>query len=159
MIRLARIDHVGLRVEALDEAPSAGAASSAWSSSRDGEVVHLACDDEPYCLELSAAGGGAVGIEHVAWELHPDCDLDAARAHLERLGIEVDEDIAGGLTCRDLDGNRIQLLPARARTGIERYVQHAGPRLGPGPRESLGTSTSSLAGPRSRPASTRMHSG
>ena len=140
MIRLARIDHVGLRVEDLAEA------AERWCSqfglverSREGEVVHLACDDEPYCLELSAADGEAVGIEHVAWELHPDCDLDAARAHLQRLGIEVEEDVAGGLTCRDLEGNRIQLLPARDRTGVERYVQHARPVAGvPGAPRKLG---------------------
>ena len=140
MIRLARIDHVGLRVEDLDEA------AERWCSqfglverSREGEVVRLACDDEPHCLELSAGRGEAVGIEHVAWELHPDCDLDAARAHLEGLGIGVDEDVAGGLTCRDLDGNRIQLLPARARTGVEGYVQHARPAAGvPGAPRKLG---------------------
>jgi catechol 2,3-dioxygenase-like lactoylglutathione lyase family enzyme len=140
VIRLAYIDHVGLAVSDLD------AAAGRWcrqfglvERSRVDGRARLACDDEPYCLELSEAGDRPAGIDHVAWELHADCGLDVARAHLERLGVEVDDDPQGGLTCRDPDGNRIQLLPARGRSGVDRYVQHARPAAGvPGAPRKLG---------------------
>ena len=138
MIRLGRIDHVGLRVEDLDEAAARWCAQFGLvERSREGGMARLACDDEPYCLELSA--GEPAGIEHVGWELHHDCEVAAAREHLDALGVEVADDGEGGVTCRDLDGNRIRLMPARARSGIERYVQHARPAAGvPGAPRKLG---------------------
>jgi catechol 2,3-dioxygenase-like lactoylglutathione lyase family enzyme len=140
VIRLARIDHVGLGVADLDEAAERWCAQFGLvERERADGVVRLACDDEPYCLELTLTGGQAPGIEHVAWELHPDCDLDQARSHLGGLGLEVAEDPASGLTCRDPEGNRIQLMPARERTGAERWVQHARPAAGvPGAPRKLG---------------------
>ncbi|MSO41223.1 MAG: hypothetical protein EXQ70_04905 [Solirubrobacterales bacterium] len=138
MIRVAYIDHVGLTVRDLHEA------AGRWSAefglverSRDGDAVRLACDDEPFCLELTA--GEHTGIEHVAWELHPSCDIAAARSHLEGIGVATENDGDGGLYFRDLDENRIQLLPARQREGAARYVQHARPAAGvPGAPRKLG---------------------
>jgi catechol-2,3-dioxygenase len=140
LIRLAYIDHVGLSVRDLDEA------TGRWCEQfglvereRDGDVARLACDDEPFCLELRPAGDGPAGIEHVAWELHSGCDVAAARSHLEGLEVDCEDDGDGGLLLGDLDGNRIQLLPARAREGEARYVQHARAAAGvPGAPRRLG---------------------
>ena len=82
MIRLHRLDHVCLRVADLDEA------SARWQlqfglveRSREAGRALLACNDEPYCLEL--VEGGRPGHDHFAFELARDCSLDDARAHLE----------------------------------------------------------------------------
>ena len=82
MIRLHRLDHVCLRVADLDEA------SARWQlqfalveRSRDDGRALLACNDEPYCLEL--VEGGVPGHDHYAFELAPGCSLDDARAHLD----------------------------------------------------------------------------
>ncbi len=82
MIRLHRIDHAALRVADLDEA------SARWQiqfglveRSREGGRALLACNDEPYCLELLE--GEAPGHDHFAFELAHDCSLAEARAHLE----------------------------------------------------------------------------
>ena len=68
MIRLHRLDHVCLRVADLDEA------SARWQlqfalveRSREGGRALLACNDEPYCLEL--VEGDAPGHDHSAFEL------------------------------------------------------------------------------------------
>lgn len=140
MIRLARIDHVRLRVADLDEA------AGRWCRQfglverpREGGVARLACDDEPYCLELAAVEGAAPGIDRVAYELHPSCSLGDARAHLEGVGLAVDDAEGGGLICSDPDGNDVELLPARHRNDRERWVQHARPAAGlPGAPRKLG---------------------
>jgi catechol 2,3-dioxygenase-like lactoylglutathione lyase family enzyme len=139
VIRLARIDHVRLRVADLDEA------SARWcrqfglvERSRADGLVRLACDDEPYCIELAVAAGWAPGIDRVAYELDPSCSLSDARAHLSAAGIAVTDD-EERLGCEDPDGNGVVLLPARERTGRERYVQHARPAAGlPGAPRKLG---------------------
>ena len=79
MIALRRIDHVALRVADLDEAAARWAQQFGLHvRARDAEAVRLACDDEPYCLELIA--GGEPGLDHVGWELAADCTLEQARA-------------------------------------------------------------------------------
>ena len=85
-MKLHRLDHACLRVADLDEA------SARWclqfglvERGRDGGRALLACNDEPYCLEL--VEGGRPGHDHFAFELAHDCSLDDARAHLDRKGV------------------------------------------------------------------------
>jgi catechol-2,3-dioxygenase len=139
VIRLSRIDHVRLRVADLDEAaPRWSRELGLVERSREDGVARLACDDEPYCLELSTVEAGPPGIEHVGYELHGDCSPADARAHLDGLGIDV-SDHDGGLLCRDPDGNGVHLLPARQRSERERLVQHVRPAAGlPGAPRKLG---------------------
>jgi catechol-2,3-dioxygenase len=139
VIQLVRIDHVRMRVAELDEAaPRWSRELGLIERSREHGVARLACDDEPYCLELSTVETGPAGIEHVGYELHRDCSLADARAHLEGLGIEV-SDHDGGLLCRDADGNGVHLLSARQRSERERFVQHVRPAAGvPGAPRKLG---------------------
>jgi len=139
VIRLARIDHVRIRVADLDEAAARWCRQFGLvERSRGGGVARLACDDEPYCIEL-AADGRAPGIERVAYELHGDCSVADARAHLDAAGVSVAGGTDGGLVCEDPDGNGVELLPARPRMGRERYVQHARPVAGlPGAPRKLG---------------------
>jgi catechol 2,3-dioxygenase-like lactoylglutathione lyase family enzyme len=121
MISLRRIDHVALRVADLDEA------AERWSlqfglvvRERREDRIRLACDDEPYSLELIA--GHPAGFDHVGWELARGCSLEDARAHLAGLGVET-EDVPGALCCRDPDGNGVRLLPYREP--VSRLVPHA----------------------------------
>ncbi len=126
MIRLHRLDHVCLRVADLDEA------SARWQiqfglverSRTDGRAL-LACNDEPYCLEL--VEGGAPGYGHAGWELAPDCSLDQARGHLEAKAVAWEER-EGSLFLLDNEGREQQLLPYRAPSGqLDRWNQHARP--------------------------------
>ncbi len=110
-MKLHLLDHVGLRVADLDEA------STRWcvqfglvERSRDGGRALLACNDEPYCLELVA--GGRPGLDHFAFELARDCSLDDARAHLDGLSVAWLED-EGSLFVDDPDGRPVQLMPYR----------------------------------------------
>jgi catechol-2,3-dioxygenase len=139
VIWLRSIDHVRIRVADLGEAaPRWCRELGLVEREREDGVARLACDDEPYCLELSIAEGGGPGLEHVGYELHPTCSLADARSHLEAEGVEV-TDHDGGILCRDLDGNGVHLLPARRRNERERYVQHARPAAGvPGAPRKLG---------------------
>ncbi len=58
MIRLGRIDHVGLRVADLDEAAARWCIQLGLVERPRGEGrAYLACNDEPYCLELVSRGG------------------------------------------------------------------------------------------------------
>jgi catechol 2,3-dioxygenase-like lactoylglutathione lyase family enzyme len=136
VIRLRGIDHVCLRVADLDEA------SARWClqfglverSRSDGRAL-LACNDEPYSLEL--VEGGRPGHDHTAFELAHDCTVDDARAHLEAAG-RVWEEREGSVFVTDPDGRSVQLAPfAAAASEVDRRPQHARPstvvRLG-GPR-------------------------
>ena len=85
MISLRRIDHVGLMVKDVEDA------ARRWSlqfglveRERDGDRARLACDDEPFCLELMAAD--APELSHVAYELRRSCSLDDARRHFDEAG-------------------------------------------------------------------------
>ena len=125
-MRLHRIDHVGLRVSDLDEA------SGRWQlqfglverSRADGRAL-LACNDEPYCLELVESADP--GYDHVAFELHSDSPLDEARAHLGRLGVAWEERDES-LFVDDPDGRPVQLMPYREpASDLARWPQHARP--------------------------------
>jgi catechol 2,3-dioxygenase-like lactoylglutathione lyase family enzyme len=136
-VRLHRLDHVCLRVADLDEA------AARWSlqfglveRSRSGERALLACNDEPYCLELVA--GARPGHDHFAFELARGYALDDARTHLDGKGVpwrEADD----SLFVDDPDGRAVQLMPHReVAAEADRWPQHARPsstvRLG-GPRK------------------------
>jgi catechol 2,3-dioxygenase-like lactoylglutathione lyase family enzyme len=136
VIELHRIDHVCLRVADLEEA------SSRWQiqfalveRSRAGGRALLACNDEPYCLEL--VEGGAPGLDHFAFELAAGCSLDDARAHVEEQGVAWEER-EGCLFVDDPDGRPVQVMPYRTPASmIDRRPQHARP-----------SSTVHLGGPR-----------
>ncbi len=126
MIRLHLLDHVCLRVADLGEAAPRWALQFGLveRERRDGRAL-LACNDEPYCLEL--VEGGEPGHDHTGWELHRDCSLDDARAHLRAQGIPWDER-EGCLFLADNEGRGIQLMPYRApATETDRWPQHARP--------------------------------
>ena len=83
----------------------------------------LACNDEPYSLELVPSE--SVGHDHVAFELHRSCSPDDAQSRLVELdvGHERRDD---GLWLADPDGRAIQLVPHRAPGSEEdRWPQHA----------------------------------
>ena len=109
MISLRRIHHVCLAVEDLR------AATDRWSIQfgltlrelRDGRA-YLACDYEPYSLEL--VQGGAPGHDHTGYELARGISLDGAAAHLDGLGV-AHERRDGALRLRDPDGHGIELVP------------------------------------------------
>ena len=126
MIRLGRIDHVGLRVDDLDEA------SARWALQfglverrRTDDRAYLACNDEPYSLELSV--GGEPGLDHYAFELHRTCALDDARTHLESSDVAWREE-DDSILVDDPDGRVVQLLPWREPASeVDRWPQHARP--------------------------------
>ena len=136
MIDIGRIDHVGLRVADLEEATPRWALQFGLAErSRGNGRALLACNDEPYCLEL--VEGGASGHDHSAFELAPGCSLDDARAHLEQHGAEWEER-EGSLFVADPDGRPVQVLPYRAAADeVELRPQHARP-----------STTVALGGPR-----------
>ena len=111
MIALRRIDHVCLRVADLAEAASRWAVQFGLTekSGSNGRAL-LACDYEPYALELVEAA--APGHDHTAFELRKTCSLEEARGHLERLGV-VCEERESSLFLSDLDGNGLELMPYR----------------------------------------------
>ena len=126
MISLLRLDHVCLRVTDLEEA------SARWQiqfglveRSRGGGRALLACNDEPYCLEL--VEGGRSGHDHTAFELRRGCSLDDARAHLTASGVGWEER-EDSLFVADPDGRLVQLIPhLPAATEVDRWPQHARP--------------------------------
>ncbi len=136
MIRLHRLDHVCLRVADVEEA------SARWQiqfglaerSCTEGRAL-LACNDEPYCLELVQEPDP--GHDHFAFELARDCTLDEARAHFDAAEVTWEE-CDGSLFVSDPDGREVQVMPYRpAETEVDAWPQHARPsttvRLG-GPR-------------------------
>ena len=91
---------------------------------RDGRA-YLACNDEPYSLELVPSE--VTGHDHVAFELHGSCGLDEAQQRLTALGVD-HERRDDGLWLGDPDGRAIQLLGHRAPTQeVDRWPQHARP--------------------------------
>ncbi len=126
MIELHRLDHVCLRVADLDEA------SSRWQlqfglveRSRSKGRALLACNDEPYCLEL--VEGDRPGYDHAAFALAQGCSLEAARAHLGGLWVPWEER-EESLFVDDPDGRPVQVMPFREpATEVERRPQHARP--------------------------------
>jgi catechol 2,3-dioxygenase-like lactoylglutathione lyase family enzyme len=123
-MRLHRLDHVCLRVADLEEAAARWCLQfGLLERSRQGGRALLACNDEPYCLEL--VRGEPAGHDHSAFELHRDCSLDDARAHLEGKGVAWQER-EGSLFVDDHDGRAVQLMPYREpASDNERRPQHA----------------------------------
>jgi catechol 2,3-dioxygenase-like lactoylglutathione lyase family enzyme len=123
VISLRRIDHVCLRTVDLDEAAERWALQFGLTErTRGADRVELSCDDEPCSLEL--VGGGRPGLDHVGWELSPDCSVDDARAHLEALGAKV-RCAPDGIHLWDAEGNGVQIVPYREP--VSRWVPHARP--------------------------------
>ena len=90
LIRLGRIDHVGLRVADLDEAAARWCVQLGLvERGRDGGRAFLACNDEPYCLEL--VEGGEPGFDHVAFELHREVLARGRARGLWERGVAVEE--------------------------------------------------------------------
>jgi catechol 2,3-dioxygenase-like lactoylglutathione lyase family enzyme len=123
-MKLHSLDHVCLRVGNLDEAAARWCVQFGLveRAREDGRAL-LACNDEPYCLEL--VEGGRPGHDHFGFELHADCSLDDARAHLEGLRVAWEER-EGCLFVNDPDGRPVQVMPYREPEGPEgRWPQHA----------------------------------
>ncbi len=125
-MRLHRIDHVCLCVADLDEAAVRWCRQFGLvERTRESGRALLACNDEPYSLEL--IGGAEPGLDHFAFELHRDGSLDDARAHFERLGVSWDER-EGSLFVDDPDGRSVQVMPYREPvSAVDRRPQHARP--------------------------------
>jgi catechol-2,3-dioxygenase len=125
-MRLHRLDHVCLGVADLDEAAARWCVQFGLvERPREDGRAFLACNDEPYSLELAAAP--APGLDHFAFELHRDSSLDEARAHLEARGTAWEER-EGGIWVDDPDGRAVQLVAARERSaGRAAWPQHARP--------------------------------
>jgi catechol 2,3-dioxygenase-like lactoylglutathione lyase family enzyme len=138
VIRLGRIDHVGLRVRDLDEAAARWCIQLALVErprGREAGRAYLACNDEPYSLELIR--GDEPGLDHYAFELNGGCSMDDARRHLESVSAPWRES-EGCLYVDDPDGRVVQLMPHREPTAeVDRWPQHARP-----------SSTVHLGGPR-----------
>jgi catechol-2,3-dioxygenase len=123
MIALQRLHHVALGVEDPLEAADRWALQFGLTvREQDRDHARLACDDEPWSLELLRAE--PVGFHHMAWELRRDCSLQAARAHLEERGIPTEER-EDALWLSDPDRNRIELRAFREPAS--RLVAHARP--------------------------------
>src|SRR5579871_6773968 len=110
VVRLRKIDHVCLRVAdpvaaARRYAPQFGLTIRELGEQRS----LLACDYEPYSLELVAADGAEVGFAHCAWQLRRSVSLDDARSHLRALGVDFD-DHGDRLELRDGEGFELHLL-------------------------------------------------
>jgi catechol 2,3-dioxygenase-like lactoylglutathione lyase family enzyme len=124
---IRRLDHVALGV-----ADPVATAAARWSMQfglrvrdRTSDRALLACDDEPYCLELLA--GEPPGLHHVAWQLAPDASFDG----------EPDEH--GSIWTADADGNRIELLPHREpASNLVAHARPAAPDLPSGHPRKLG---------------------
>jgi catechol-2,3-dioxygenase len=135
VIRLRRIDHVALATTDLD------AAVERWTMQfsllvreHDRRRALLSCESEPYSLELVQSD--VPGQLHTAFELARDCTLADARAHLDALGVAVDQR-DGSLFLTDPDGRGVELMPYRA---VSPYVAHAQPSglVRPGAPRRLG---------------------
>jgi catechol 2,3-dioxygenase-like lactoylglutathione lyase family enzyme len=87
--------------------------------------VYLACNDEPYSVEL--VEGGEPGFDHVAYELHHGCSIADAVEHLEDLAVAY-ERRDGLVWVADPDGRSIQLVPQVVPAAeTDRWPQHARP--------------------------------
>lgn len=116
MIQLRRIDHVCLRVADLGEASSRWAIQFGLTErTREAGRALLACDYEPYSLELTESEKR--GHDHTGFELRRGCSLEQAAAHLDDSGVAFEER-DGSLHLADPDGNGIELLPFQP-SGLE----------------------------------------
>lgn len=112
MIRLRKIDHVCLRV--VDVADATRRYSLQFGLTvreQDAERATLACDYEPYSLELvRTADAGEVGYGHCAWQLRKSVSIADARAHLSSVGVAYAED-GDHLVLHDPEGFEHHLYP------------------------------------------------
>ena len=112
MIRLRKIDHVCLRVS--DVAAAArryGLQFGLTLREQSPERATLACDYEPYSLELVAAvGDQPPGFAHCAWQLRRSVSLDQAREHLRETRTAFD-DHGDCLVVADNEGFEHHLIP------------------------------------------------
>ena len=92
-MRLLKIDHVCLNVaDVLDAARRYSLQFGLAVREATAERATLACDYEPYSLELQrAAAGEPLGFAHCAWQLRRSCSLDEARAHLDAAAADWDD--------------------------------------------------------------------
>ncbi len=110
MISLRRIHHVCLRVDDVE------AAAARWSiqfglsrrPDRNGRA-YLACDYEPYSLELVDDSEGEPGHDHTGFELARGTTLDDAAAHLRSLDVPHRRDDAA-VVLHDPDRQGIELV-------------------------------------------------
>jgi catechol 2,3-dioxygenase-like lactoylglutathione lyase family enzyme len=81
VIRLRKIDHVCLRVgDVAEAAPRYAIQFGLTIRDLASDRATLACDYEPYSLELATAGPGEdLGFAHCAWQLRRSVPLEAAR--------------------------------------------------------------------------------
>jgi len=127
VIRLRRIDHVCLRVADVADATRRYALQFGLTvREQSAERATLACDYEPYCLELVRTDDAdELGYAHCAWELRKAVSLDDARAHLRDLGVAFSEQ-DGALVLHDPEGFELHLYPHRAeddrRPAIARHT-------------------------------------
>jgi catechol-2,3-dioxygenase len=129
MIELRRIDHVCLRVADLAEAAPRWAIQFGLTErEREAGKALLACDYEPYSLEL--VEDSSPGHDHTGFELSRSCSLADARARLETSGTAYEER-DGSLVLADPDGHGIELMPYRPSRE---------------PRPPVGRSTSTVPG-------------
>lgn len=108
-MRLRRIHHVCLRVDDVEEATRRwniqfGLTPTAVEPTR----ALLRCGYEPYSLELVRGEPG--GVDHVAYELDREWSLEKTAEYLERRRVAYQR-ADDSLYLRDLEGNRIQLVP------------------------------------------------
>jgi catechol 2,3-dioxygenase-like lactoylglutathione lyase family enzyme len=109
---LRGIDHVCLRVaDVADAARRYSLQFGLTVREQDDERATLACDYEPYSLELVHAEG-PLGFAHCAWQLRRSVTLDQARGHLA--GADADWDDGDPLVVRDPEGFEHHLVPYRA---------------------------------------------
>lgn len=111
MIALRRIDHVGLRVLDLEQATDRWAVQFGLTvRERREDRSRLACDYEPYSLELLRSD--CPGADHSAFELAAGISLEDAAAHLDALGVEhrVQD---GAIRLADPDGHGVELVGHR----------------------------------------------
>src|ERR1700758_5767534 len=99
---LRRLPHVCLRADDLDAGAARGS-SRFGLTERDRRPgrAYLACDYEPYSLELVQAV--PAGHDHTGYELARGITLDDATAHLTRLGVQHHRD-ENALHLQDPDG-------------------------------------------------------
>src|SRR6266536_3251879 len=130
-MRLLKIDHVCLNV---DDVPAAARRYSLQFGLAIREATAdratLACDYEPYSLELVRDGAAPLGFAHCAWQLRRSASLDGARTHLDGAGADWD-DGPDTLVVRDPEGFEHHIVPHRdegdARPAIARRTATLGP--------------------------------
>ena len=112
LIRLGRIDHVGLRVADLDEAAARWCVQLGLvERSREGGTRSSRATTSR--TASSSSPEASPGTTTSPSSCTTTCSLDDARAHLDALGVASDER-EGSICVADPDGRAIQLLPIGA---------------------------------------------